>query len=45
MSPTVSTTATGTAKSNIEPDGNMGYQIDTGNLNGVIGAHISKGWN
>ena len=41
MSPTVSTTATGTAKFNIEPDGNMAYQIDTRNLNGVIGAHIS----
>jgi hypothetical protein len=41
MSPTVSTTATGTAKFNIEPDGNMAYQIDKRNLNGVIGAHIS----
>ena len=41
MSPTVSTTATGTAKFNIEPNGNMAYQIDTRNLDGVIGAHIS----
>jgi hypothetical protein len=41
MSPIISTTATGTAKFNLEPDGNMAYQIDTRNLNGVIGAHIS----
>lgn len=41
MSPTISTTATGTAKFKIEPDGNMAYQIDTRNINGVIGAHIS----
>jgi hypothetical protein len=40
MSPTVSTTATGTAKFG-RPDGNMAYQIDTRNLNGVIGAHNS----
>ncbi|HXV89235.1 MAG TPA: CHRD domain-containing protein [Nitrososphaeraceae archaeon] len=41
MSPTVSTTATGTAKFNKEPVGNMTYQIDTRNLNGVRGTHIS----
>ena len=41
MSPTVSTTATGTAMFNLDPDGNMAYQIDAKNLNGVIGAHIS----
>jgi len=41
ISPTVSTTAAGTAKFNLDPDGNMAYQIDVKNLNGVIGAHIS----
>lgn len=41
MSPTVSTTAAGTAKFNLDPDGNMAYQIDAKNLNRVIGAHIS----
>ena len=41
MSPTVSTTAAGTAMFNLDPDGNMAYQIDAENLNGVIGAHIS----
>jgi hypothetical protein len=41
MSPTVSTTAAGTAKFNLDLDGNMAYQIDAKNLNGVIGAHIS----
>jgi hypothetical protein len=41
MSPTVSTTGAGTAKFNLDPDGNMAYQIDAKNLNGVIGAHIS----
>jgi hypothetical protein len=40
MSPTV--TATGTAKFNIEPDGNIAYQINTRNhLNTVKGARIS----
>lgn len=41
MSPTVSTTAAGTAKFNLDPNGNMAYQIDAKNLNGVVGAHIS----
>jgi hypothetical protein len=41
MSPTVSTTAAGTAKFNLDPDGDMAYQIDAKNLNRVIGAHIS----
>ena len=41
LSPTVNTAATGTAKFNVEPDGNMAYQISTNKLNGVIGAHIS----
>lgn len=41
MSPTVSATAAGTAKFNLDPDGNMAYQIDAKNLNGVIGAQIS----
>ena len=38
MSQTVITTAIGTAKFYIEPDGNMAYHIDTRNLKG---AHIS----
>lgn len=41
MSPTVSTTGAGTAKFNLDPDGNIAYQIDAKNLNGVVGAHIS----
>ena len=41
LSPSVNTAATGTAKFNIEPDGNLAYQINTNKLNGVIGAHIS----
>ena len=41
MSLTVSTTAAGTAKFSLNPDGNMAYQIDAKNLNGVVGAHIS----
>jgi hypothetical protein len=41
MSPTVSTTTAGTAKFNLDPDGNMAYQIDAKNLNRVIGVHIS----
>jgi hypothetical protein len=41
MSPTVSTTAAGTAKFNLDLDGIMAYQIDAKNLNGVVGAHIS----
>ena len=41
LSPPVNTAATGTAKFNVEPDGNLAYQINTNNLNGVIGAHLS----
>lgn len=41
VSPSVNTAATGTAKFNLESDGNMDYQINTNKLNGVIGAHIS----
>src|ERR671918_912557 len=41
LSPSVNTAASGTAKFNIDPDGNMAYQIDANKLNGVIGAHIS----
>jgi hypothetical protein len=41
LSPTVNTVATGTAKFNLDSNGNMAYNIDVKNLNGVIGAHIS----
>lgn len=41
LSPSINTPATGTAKFNIDPDGNMAYQINTNSLDGVIGAHIS----
>lgn len=41
LSPSISTSATGTAKFNLDPNGNMAYQIDAKNLKGVIGAHIS----
>jgi CHRD domain-containing protein len=41
VSPSVNTAATGTAKFNVEPDGNMEYQININKLNGVVGAHIS----
>jgi hypothetical protein len=41
LSPPVSTSATGTAKFNVDPQGNMAYVIDVKNIKGVIGAHIS----
>lgn len=41
LSPSVSTSATGTAKFNVDPNGNMAYQLDLKNIKGVIGAHIS----
>lgn len=41
LSPSVNNAATGTAKFNMDPDGNMVYQIDANKLDGVIGAHIS----
>jgi hypothetical protein len=41
LSPSVNTAATGTAKFNMDSDGNMAYQIDANKLNGVVGAHIS----
>jgi hypothetical protein len=41
LTPPVSTTATGTAKFNVDTEGNMAYQIDVKNSEGVIGAHIS----
>ena len=41
LSPKVSTAATGTAKFNVGPDGNMAYVIDGKNIKGIIGAHIS----
>lgn len=41
LAPPVSTTATGTAKFNVDPQGNIAYQIDVKNIKGIIGAHIS----
>jgi CHRD domain-containing protein len=41
LSPKVSTAATGTAKFNVGPDGNMIYIVDGKNIKGIIGAHIS----
>ena len=41
LSPLVNTVATGTAKFNLDSNGNMAYNIDVKNLKGVIGAHIS----
>ena len=40
LKPPVSTT-TGTAKFNVDAQGNMSYQLDVKNIKGVIGAHIS----
>jgi len=41
LSPTVNTVATGTAKFNLDSNGNIAYNIGVKNLKGVIGAHIS----
>ena len=41
LSPPVSTPATGIAKFNVNPNGNIGYEIDAKNIKGIIGAHIS----
>ena len=41
LTPPVSTTATGTAKFNVDAEGNMAYQLDVKNIKGVIGTHIS----
>jgi hypothetical protein len=41
LSPPVSTAAAGTAKFNLDQQGNIAFQIDVKNINGVIGAHIS----
>jgi hypothetical protein len=41
LSPPVSTAATGIAKFNVDPNGNMAYEIDGKNIKGIIGAHIS----
>ena len=41
LSPPVNTTAAGTAKFNVDAQGNMSYQLDVKNIRGVIGAHIS----
>ena len=39
--PSVNTVATGTAKFNLDSNGNIAYNIGVKNLKGVIGAHIS----
>jgi hypothetical protein len=41
LSPPVSTTAAGTAKFTLDQSGNMAYELDVKNINGVIGAHVS----
>jgi hypothetical protein len=41
LSPPVSTAATGIAKFNLGPNGNIAYEIDGKNIKGIIGAHIS----
>jgi hypothetical protein len=41
LSPPVNTIAAGTAKFNVDAQGNMSYQLDIKNIKGVIGAHIS----
>jgi len=41
LSPPISTAATGIAKFNVDPNGNMAYEIDGKNIKGIIGAHIS----
>jgi CHRD domain len=41
LSPPVSTPATGIVKFNVDPNGNMAYEIDGKNIKGIIGAHIS----
>ena len=41
LSPSVNTVATGTAKFNLDSNGNMAYNIDVKSLKGVVGAHIS----
>ena len=41
LSPPVSTAATGIAKFNVNPNGNIAYEIDGKNIKGIIGAHIS----
>ena len=35
LSPSVNTVATGTAIFNVQPDGNMAYQVNRNKLNGV----------
>jgi hypothetical protein len=41
LSPPVTTGASGTAKFNVDQQGNMAYQIDVKNIKGIIGSHIS----
>jgi hypothetical protein len=41
LSPQITTPATGTAKFNVDPQGNMAYELNVKNIKGVIGAHIS----
>ncbi|MDQ6668833.1 MAG: CHRD domain-containing protein [Thermoproteota archaeon] len=39
--PPVNTSATGTAKFNLNPNGTLSYEVDGMNLNQVIGAHVT----
>jgi hypothetical protein len=41
MVPPVDTSATGTAKFNVNPNGTLSYEIDVMNINQVIGTHIN----
>jgi hypothetical protein len=41
LSPPVRSAATGIAKFNLEPNGNIAYEVDGKNIKGIIGAHIS----
>jgi hypothetical protein len=41
MVPPVDTSATGTAKFNVNPNGTLSYEVDVTNINQVIGAHIN----
>ena len=41
MVPPVDTSATGTVKFNVNPNGTLSYEVDVTNINQVIGAHIN----
>jgi hypothetical protein len=42
VTPPVNTTATGTAKFQVNPNGTLSYEVDVMNLNKVIGSHIGS---